>query len=255
MLAYERGELPDRGDIAIDEDVIGSWLGRLARHYGKPGFPERRQRGWRYFLDNPEFAFGDGIVYASMIQEVRPKRIVEAGSGFSSCLAMDVNERLFAGAIEITIIDPFPNRLLRLLPKNDRYRESIRRMPLQSAPLEWFETLSENDILFIDSSHVAKTGSDVNDYLFRILPRLGPGVLVHVHDIPFPFEYPPDWITKENRSWTEAYLLRAFLQYNSSFQIVYWNHFVYRRMRGTLETAMPLCLRNCGASIWLRKVA
>jgi hypothetical protein len=254
VLAYNRGELPESGDIAVDEDLVLCWLDRLTRHYGSPAFPERSEKGWRFYLDNPEFAFGDAIVYSCMIQELRPKRIVEVGSGFSSCVAMDVNDRVFEAGIEIAVIDPYPNRLLRLLPPHDSYRGAIRKLPVQAAPIEWFEALEENDILFIDSSHVVKTGSDVNDYMFRILPRLRAGVCVHIHDIPYPFEYPPEWIVKDNRSWNEAYLLRAFLQYNRSFQIVYWNHFVYRRFCAALESRMPLCLRNCGASIWLRKL-
>ena len=89
--------------------------------------------------------------------------------------------------------------------------------------------------------------------MFRILPRLRAGVCVHIHDIPYPFEYPAAWITGENRSWNEVYLLRAFLQYNRSWQIIYWNHFVLRKMLDELRAAMPVCLRNGGASIWLQK--
>jgi hypothetical protein len=117
-----------------------------------------------------------------------------------------------------------------------------------------FERLEENDILFLDSSHVSKTGSDVNYYLFEILPVLKPGVLVHVHDILYPFEYLKEWVLGEKRSWNETYALRAFLQYNSAFEIVYWNNFASHRLREELAHLMPLCLENEGGSIWLRRV-
>jgi hypothetical protein len=254
--AWDHGDLNDNGDIVINKDLILRWLHRLARHYGNPNFPEQAAPGWRYYLDNPAFGCGDAVVYSGVIQELRPQRIVEIGSGFSSCLAMDTNDRLFpgGGGMEITVIDPYPDILRGLLLPNDPYRGVIRDVPVQSAPIEWFEALDENDILFIDSSHVAKTGSDVNDYLFRILPRLRAGVCVHIHDIPYPFEYPPAWVVEENRSWNEAYILRSFLQYNQSFRIIYWNHYAYRKFAGVLEANMPLCMRNCGGSIWLRKL-
>ena len=250
--ARDQGDLEADG-VALDARLVMDWLQRLAKHYGNPKFPEQPEPGWRYHMDNPAFAFGDGIVYACMIQELRPKRIVEVGAGYSTCLAMDVLDRSGGGG-ELTIIEPFPDVLLRLLPPDDRYRAAIQRIPLQSAPIEFFTALGKNDILFIDSSHVAKMGSDVNDYLFRILPTLRSGVYVHIHDIPYPFEYSSAWIVDENRSWNEAYVLHAFLQYNSAFRIVFWNHFVKRKMESAVREALPKFLRNCGAGIWLERV-
>ena len=101
----------------------------------------------------------------------------------------------------------------------------------------------------------ARTGSDVNYLIFEILPALKPGVLVHIHDILYPFEYPEEWVLKEKRSWNESYLLRAFLQYNSAFEIVYWNNFAWHQMHEDLGRLMPLCLENEGGSIWLRRGA
>ena len=115
-----------------------------------------------------------------------------------------------------------------------------------------FATLEENDILFIDSTHVAKIGSDVNYLFFEVLPRLRAGVYVHVHDIFHPFEYPRAWIY-EGRAWTEAYMLRAFLTFNTAFEIVLFNTFLERFHRERFAHKMPLCLRNEGGSIWLRR--
>ncbi len=91
------------------------------------------------------------------------------------------------------------------------------------------------------------------DYLFRIFPALNPGVVIHVHDIPYPFEYGPDWIEQENRSWNEAHALRAFLRYNRRFEVIYFNHYMLRK-HPELLARTPLCLRNCGGSLWLRKL-
>jgi hypothetical protein len=105
----------------------------------------------------------------------------------------------------------------------------------------------------VDSSHVSKTGSDVNYYLFQILPRLKPGVVIHIHDMFWPFEYLEEWVLSEKRSWNEAYLVHAFLQYNSAFEIVYWNNYAFHFLSAELRAAMPLCLGNEGGSLWLRK--
>ncbi len=143
---------------------------------------------------------------------------------------------------------------MSLLDEGDPYRGCIVAKPVQDTPLTKFTCLEAGDILFIDSSHVAKIGSDVNDCFFRILPALRPGVVIHFHDIPYPFEYPPGWVLGHKRSWSEAYLLHAFLQYNDRYQVIYFNHFVHRRFESVLAERMPLCLRNCGAGLWLRKL-
>jgi hypothetical protein len=119
--------------------------------------------------------------------------------------------------------------------------------------LDPFLALERNDILFIDSSHVVKIGSDVNFLLGEVLPRLRPGVYVHVHDIFYPFEYPEAWIA-EGRVWGEAYALKAFLTFNATFEIVLFNTYLERFHREIFEREMPLCLRNEGGSIWLRRL-
>jgi hypothetical protein len=106
----------------------------------------------------------------------------------------------------------------------------------------------------VDSSHVVKIGSDVAHIIFEILPRLKPGVIVHFHDVFYSFEYPKEWV-KEGRAWNEDYFLRAFLQYNSVFQILYFNSFMGQFYQNELERKMPLCLRNTGGSLWMKKAA
>jgi hypothetical protein len=116
-----------------------------------------------------------------------------------------------------------------------------------------FERLDAGDMLFIDSSHVAKAGSDVNFLVFEVLPRLAPGVLVHFHDIWYPFEYPRQWLD-EGRAWNESYLIRAFLMFNPAFKIVLYNAYVTRFHQDYLAGAMPLYLKDTGGSLWLQRV-
>jgi hypothetical protein len=120
--------------------------------------------------------------------------------------------------------------------------------------------LETDDILFIDSSHVTKVGSDVNQILFNVLPALRPGVLVHIHDIFWPFEYPAVWYA-EGRAWNEIYLVRAFLEYNSAFEIVLFLSYLERRRPELITALMPLARRRAagspnlgGSSLWLRKL-
>jgi hypothetical protein len=119
---------------------------------------------------------------------------------------------------------------------------------------ELFDQLNENDILFIDSTHVSKTNSDVNKILFEILPRLKRGVLIHFHDIFYPFEYPKEWVLQWNGfGWNEDYILKAFLMYNNQFKIVMFNTFLEHFHKEWFKENMPLCLENEGGSIWLQK--
>ena len=206
----------------------------------------------RYGLENPGYAWSDGIRLYAMIRHLAPKRIVEVGSGNSSCLMLDVNELHFGGRLQCTFIEPEPARFLSLIRDTDRTAIDIIAKPLQDAPLSHFTTLDANDILFVDSSHVSKAGSDVNHLFAEILPRLRPGVHVHFHDVFFPFEYPPEWLY-QGKAFNEAYVLRAFLSYNAAFEIVLFNTFLEHFHAQRFAERMPLCLRNVGGSLWLRR--
>jgi hypothetical protein len=126
---------------------------------------------------------------------------------------------------------------------------------VQDVPLEIFRDLRSGDILFVDTSHVSKLGSDLHHILFHILPALPDGILIHFHDIFLPREYPREWVIERNWFWNEQYLLLAFLMYNKAFRVVFMNnHFlstcphIAERALGDLGLG-PLQ----GASMWLRK--
>jgi predicted O-methyltransferase YrrM len=224
----------------------------LAASYGEQPFSDVQTADRRFYFANECFEWTDAICLYSLMRHFRPRRIVEIGSGYSSAVMLDVNELFLGGTTELTFIEPYPDRLLRLLKPEDRARTRIIEQKLQAVPDAPWADLQANDMLFIDSSHVSKCGSDVNRIVFEILPSLRPGVLVHVHDI-FPgFEYPRPWI-EAGRHWNEAYLMRAFLQFNSAFEIVFWAPFAVARWRSEVAEKTPLFLRDSGGSLWLKR--
>ena len=227
-------------------------LDSFKKYYDELPFSAQKTPNLRYFFEAPNYSYSDAICLYCMMRHAMPRRIIEVGSGYSSCLMLDTNDLYFNGSITTTFIDPYPELLLSQIVENDRDRMRIIGSRVQDVDFKEFEALQANDILFIDSTHVSKVYSDVNRLFFEILPRLNEGVYIHFHDIFYPFEYPREWIY-EGRAWNEAYLLRAFLQYNSSFRIVLMNTFLERFHRGFFEQTMPLCLKNPGGSIWLRK--
>jgi predicted O-methyltransferase YrrM len=247
---FDRGaEIPA---IALDEPGQLALLEELKPYYREMRFPRQRSAAFRYWYENPAYSYSDGILLHCMIRHARPKRIIEVGSGYSSAMTLDTNQLHFGDSIRCTFIEPYPELLHSLLRPGDRERIELLPMRVQEVPLARFAELEKGDILFIDSTHVAKAGSDVPYLYFQVLPRLKPGVLVHIHDIFNGFEYPEPWVF-EGRNWNEIYLLRAFLMFNRSFAVLLFNTFLEQRHRSWFASEMPLCLNNEGGSIWLRR--
>lgn len=246
--------LPHDGitDVNLNDAAQCRLLKELGRFHDEMPFTDEKQEGWRYFFRNPAFSYGDATVLYAMIRHLGPRRITEVGCGYSSCVTLDVNERFFDGAIQCTFVEPYPELLRSLLKPGDEQRSTLMPRRLQEVETARFADLDRNDILFVDSTHVSKIDSDVNHLFFRILPSLNAGVVIHLHDIFYPFEYPKGWIY-EGRAWTENYLLRAFLQHNAAYEVMYFNHYMYLMHRGELGAALPTCLRNPGGSFWMRK--
>jgi hypothetical protein len=226
-------------------------LGTFHRDLPFPAWPEP---GFRYYFENEYFSYGDAAVLFAMIRHLAPKRIVEIGAGFSSAVLLDTSERFFDNAIDFTFVEPHPERLLALLRPGDLDRVRLIEEPLQDIPLAMFHSLSGDDVLFVDSSHVSKAGSDVNHLFFEVLPRLAAGVHIHIHDVFHPFEYPPEWVEERGWAWSETYLLRAFLEYNRAFDIRFFNNFLIRFHRDAIARALPTMLKNSGGGIWLRSL-
>jgi predicted O-methyltransferase YrrM len=229
-----------------------AFLERCRTYYADIPFPVDKQPGRRYFFENPAYSYSDAIFLHCMIRDARPRRIIEVGSGYSSCATLDTIDHLTLAPVDCTFIEPYPDLLHSLLEPGDEQRIRIVASRVQDVDLGEFARLGANDILFIDSTHVAKTGSDVTHLFAEVLPRIASGVLVHFHDIFYPFEYPREWVF-EGRAWNEAYMLRSFLQFNSAYEIVCFNTYLEHRFESFFAEHMPLCLANRGGSIWLRR--
>jgi predicted O-methyltransferase YrrM len=235
--------------VAIEPDRLLRMLDSLGAWCGELPFSEEKTAGLRYYYDNPNFRHGEAAVLYGMMRHLEPRRIIEVGSGFSSAVMLDTNDRCFGGRIALTFIEPFPDQLRRLLAEGDRV--NLLEEKVYDVPLEQFTRLEAGDILFVDSSHVSKVGSDVNDIFFRILPALRPGVMIHFHDILHDFEYPAEWVY-QGRAWNEAYLLRAFLQFNRSFTVEFFNSYLWQFHRERLVQRIPVVSQSPGSSIWIR---
>ena len=229
-------------------------LEKFREFYREQPFPEKATEGRRYYLDNPSYGHFDAIMLYCMLREAQPRRVIEVGSGFSSAAMLDANERSFAGKIEFTFIDPDMKRLRPLLRPEDERRATLIEKRVQEVPLEPFAALRANDVLFIDSSHVSKIGSDVNRLYFDVLPALAPGVLIHIHDVAGNLEYPKEWFD-EGRAWNEQYLLRAFLMNNTAYRVELFTGWLFNTQHAWFRDHMPLCARGGGGQIWLRKLS
>jgi Methyltransferase domain len=191
----------------------------------------------------------DVLVAYCMVRHFQPRRIIEVGSGFSSLVLGQAAAKNKTSSL--ICIDPFPGELLRnaSIPA----LQSLIETKVQDLDVEFFSQLDPGDILFIDSSHAVKIGGDVNYLFLEVLPRLNPGVIVHVHDIFFPFEYRRHWVLDEFRFWTEQYLLQAFLTFNSEFEVLLANYYLSRYHKEHLRAAFPDLPRWIGGSFWMRR--
>lgn len=239
--------------VDLNEEYQLTLLKNFERYYPEIPFNEIKNER-RYYYDNGYYLHSDAIVLYSMIRHFHPQRIIEVGAGFSSAAMLDSVESLGYQDTVFTFIDPFPDRLKSLLRKEDSHRCTVIEKNLEHVDVSIVDRLTENDILFIDSSHVCKTGSDVNKIILEILPRLHSKVLIHFHDIFFPFEYPKPWVLDWNSfGWNEDYFLRAFLMYNTNFEIVFFNTFLEHFYRERFMRTMPDCLKHPGGSLWIRR--
>jgi len=216
-------------------------------------FKDKKTDGLRYYSINDAYNYFDAIFLYCMLRYLKPQKIIEVGSGFSSCVILDTNELFLENRMECTFVEPYPALLKSLIKEDDISNIKIHESKLQDIPLEVFMELKENDILFIDSTHVSKFNSDVNYIIHEILPVLSTGVYIHFHDIFYPFEYPKEWLI-EGRAWNEQYILRAFLQYNTNFKIVLFNTYLEAMFYEELKDHFPLIYKNTGGSIWIKKI-
>jgi predicted O-methyltransferase YrrM len=214
-------------------------------------FTDEPADGLRYYYRNPFFGYGDAIILHSFLRHFKPARVIEIGSGFSSAVMLDTRQLYLDDQTRFTFIEPFSERLQSLFTGQDAQTCRLIEMSVQDVPLDTYDALEKDDILFIDSSHVVKCGSDLEHIFFKVLPRLKPGVIVHFHDIHWPFQYPREWISG-GRAWNEVYFLRAFLHNNRQVAVEYFNSHMATRHEEDVRKSLPLCLNNPGGGFWMR---
>jgi SAM-dependent methyltransferase/predicted O-methyltransferase YrrM len=205
-----------------------------------------------YWGLNSQYLPLDAWVLAGLLRHLRPALMIEVGSGFSSLVTARVNREQLDGSLKFVCIEPDPRQFL--LDGVDGISD-LRVERIQDTPLERFDDLDADDILFIDTSHTVKTGGDVIWIFHEILPRLAPGVYVHIHDVFLPGDYPEQWVM-EGWGWNESYLVRSFLSYNSAFEIVWGSQYMAQYHPGNVLQAFPGLshyANRAGAALWLRR--
>jgi predicted O-methyltransferase YrrM len=245
-------ELPG---IEMNDQAQLRLLHRLASQWGAEfdGVLAAPEQG-PYTGDRSKFGLMDGAVAYAMVRSLKPRRVLEVGSGHSTFLLGQavVKNRRDGVATELVACEPYPNAALR---SGLAGLSRLVPLPAQDLGLAEFARLGENDILFIDSSHVLRTGGDVQHLFLEVLPRLQQGVHVHVHDIFFPLDYPADWLFRNHRFYTEQYLLQAFLAFNRVFAVTWAGRYMQERYPRELAAAFPAhaAEASLASSFWMQR--
>ncbi len=213
-----------------------------------------------FYVENPSFSYGCAVSTHCVIRHFRPMRVIEIGSGMSSRVisrALKMNHDHGGSASEYVVVDPYPTAFV----KSGVLRVTkIMETRVELMDPAYFEVLKANDILFIDSGHCVRIGGDVNYLVLDVLPRLKPGVIVHLHDISIPYEYPKAYATNESfrQFWTEQYLLHAFLCFNTDFEILLAMNYLMTDHSELFKTSFPHdnlgIYRSISGSFWIRRV-
>jgi predicted O-methyltransferase YrrM len=235
-------------DLDAQLDFVRGTLGEAMMEFDPPaerGDPPR-------YVPDPAYSPADATVLYAMVRSLRPRRIVELGSGQSTLVMAEAvrANRAEGSEAELTAFDPYPGLASRGLPGLAR----LERLNAQDVPLETFERLGAGDFLFVDTTHTVKIGSDVNFILLEVLPRLAPGVVVHLHDIFLPYEYPKSWLEDYALYWSEQYLVQAFLAFNTGYEVLASVHALQRERLPAVRPLLPAAAGNWpGAALWLRR--
>lgn len=226
-------------------------LARISLRAGELDALEAEAAPFRF--DNGYYGGSDASALYLLLREVRPRRLVEVGSGFSTLVAQAAlrrNVRDGGAPADHLCIEPFPNKRTTGLGEGVRFL----RIPAEDAPEEAFGSLRSGDVLFIDSSHTVCVAGDVCRLVLDVLPALPPGVWVHVHDIFLPWDYPRAWIVDKRRAWAEQYLLEAFLSGNAGWEVALAMHRLHRaRAPGLHDARLRDGVGHAPAAFWIRR--
>jgi hypothetical protein len=232
-------EMNETGALNLLENVFPLYMEEFRQLF--PLHREEIKRPEQFYLINGAFMAIDAHVYYAFVRHFRPKRIVEIGSGFSTliaaaCVKKVEEEEQASEAPRLTAIEPYPPPFLR---EGLAGLSQLVERKVQDVDLDLFTSLEAGDILFIDSTHVLRAGGDVQMEYCEILPRLAPGVIVHIHDISLPKSYPRIYFEKEQYYWNEQYLLQAFLTFNSRFEVLWPGNYMMLKYPEQVTTVFP----------------
>jgi hypothetical protein len=234
-------------DLNLGDELINDQFGSI-EFAGKSDKPN----GLSYKFGNGSFESGDAEVYYNIIRTIKPRRIIEIGSGNSTLVALQAinrNEKESGKKCDLICIEPYEMKWL------ERTSATIIRAKVEDTALSIFESLEENDILFIDSSHVIRPNGDVLFNFLTILPILKRGVYVHIHDIFTPRNYLKIWIVDKCLLWNEQYVLEAFLTNNDAFQIVCAANFLRHNHYDMFKRVAPFLDKDREpGSFWIQKI-
>jgi len=235
-------------NIDLQLDLLRNVFPRYSKEYNK--FPHQKTNiPHEFYFNNDMFDGIDALVLYCMVRHFKPKMIIEVGSGYSTFISAKASLR--NRNTKLVCIEPYPNEILK--QGFPGLTEFITKK-VEDVDLDFFSRLESGDILFIDTSHVIKIGGDVNFLYLEVIPRLKKGVIVHIHDIFFPKEYPKSWVSGEYRFWTEQYILQAFLAFNSAFKILFCNSYMGLKYPSEMKSTFPHSPWWLhGGSIWIRK--
>lgn len=243
-------------DLRLDEalQTLAEMADRFRNELDE--FPTEPADPRTFHLHNNAYGPGDAETLYCFLRHHKPNRVIEIGCGYSTLVASIAQTRNRDDApgesFSYTCIEPFLPPYLRPTPPG--VTEVIEKS-VQSTPIARFEELQAGDVLFIDSTHVVALGSDVVYEYLEILPRLRPGVLVHIHDIFLPNDYPRQWADKSRFFWNEQYLLHAFLLFNDTFRVILPLHALFTQRKAELQEILPSLKRSGGpAGFWIEKL-
>lgn len=212
-----------------------------------------------FFLENAHYERGDAEIAYAMVRRLRPRRIVELGSGFSTQVLARAAARNIAEGdpCELVAYNPYPSeRMHAVLAAGVEGLAAHHEVEAQKLPLETFTALEPGDVLFIDTSHVVKLGGEVVHLFLEVLPLLARGVVVHIHDIALPYEYDRRYVVDLDMPWAEQYLLQALLMGNRDWEIVWGAQAVAGAHADRLGRLVPgLHERSYPSAFWMRRSA
>jgi hypothetical protein len=239
-------------DLAVDE-AVELLSGSLAPYVGEFVRPDDRAG---YAFATGSYPILDAESLYAIVRWLKPRRVVELGSGASSHFIQQAAHRnaTEGDPLEHRIYDPYPFSASPLGTVEGPVVAPTRAEDLD--PERIAELLGERDVLFIDTTHTVKTGGDVDHIFSAIVPRLAPGVWIHVHDVFLPFEYPREWVVDQRRLWAEQYLLHAFLAFNDAFRVRFPAMAVSRAAPETVAMLVPgFSLAYMPGAFWIERVA